>query len=148
MTLRFEHLPFYKYNRYHQICRYLQDAAGRRSLVFDLSMTHDRFGSSREHFFSPRHHEHKHTHARRVFASSFSTGPPGDRGALQCLWNVIATQPIGLFPFQARGILPVPEEQSRLKHWVPHGSHHTGLGSSSLIAHVLHYPPPPTRTAL
>ena len=26
---------------------YLQDAAGRRSLVFDLSMTHDRFGSSR-----------------------------------------------------------------------------------------------------
>jgi hypothetical protein len=26
---------------------YLQDEAGRRSLVFDLSMTHDRFGSSR-----------------------------------------------------------------------------------------------------
>ena len=25
---------------------YLQDAAGRRSLVFDLSITHDRFGSS------------------------------------------------------------------------------------------------------
>ena len=25
---------------------YLQDAAGRRSLVFDLSMTHDRFWSS------------------------------------------------------------------------------------------------------
>ncbi len=25
---------------------YLQDTAGRRSLVFDLSMTHDRFGSS------------------------------------------------------------------------------------------------------
>jgi len=25
---------------------YFQDAAGRRSLVFDLSMTHDRFGSS------------------------------------------------------------------------------------------------------
>jgi hypothetical protein len=24
---------------------------------------------------------------------------------------------------------------------------HTGLGSSSLVAHVLHYPPPPTRTA-
>jgi hypothetical protein len=23
---------------------------------------------------------------------------------------------------------------------------HTGLGSSSLVAHVLHYPPPPTRT--
>jgi hypothetical protein len=29
-----------------EICNYLQDAAGRRSLVFDLSMTHDRFGSS------------------------------------------------------------------------------------------------------
>jgi hypothetical protein len=25
---------------------------------------------------------------------------------------------------------------------------HTSLGSSYLIAHVLHYPPPPTRTAL
>ena len=25
---------------------------------------------------------------------------------------------------------------------------HTGLGSSSLVSHVLHYPPPPTRTAL
>ena len=29
-----------------EIRSYLQDAAGRRSLVFDLSMTHDRFGSS------------------------------------------------------------------------------------------------------
>ena len=90
---------------------YLQDAAGRRSLVFDLSMTHDRFWSSShvqqngllshprdldaplrlavqrkinsyrqqsEHIFSPRHCQHKHTHALRVFASSFSTGPPGD----------------------------------------------------------------------
>ncbi len=27
---------------------YLQDAAGRRSMVFDLSMTHARFGSSRQ----------------------------------------------------------------------------------------------------
>ena len=25
---------------------------------------------------------------------------------------------------------------------------HTGLGSPSLVAHVLHYPPPPTRTVL
>jgi len=30
-----------------EIRSYLRDAAGRRSLVFDLSMTHDRFGSSR-----------------------------------------------------------------------------------------------------
>ena len=35
----------------------------------------------------------------------------GDRGALQCRWNVIATQPLGLVTFQARGILPVAEEQ-------------------------------------
>jgi len=46
------------------------------------------------------------------FASSFSTGPPGDRGALHCRCNVIATQPLGLVSFQARGILPVAEEQS------------------------------------
>ena len=78
-----------------ELCSYLQDAAGRRSLVFDLSMTHDRFGSSShvqqngllshpedldaplrfaaqckinscrqqsEHFFSPCHCQHKHTH--------------------------------------------------------------------------------------
>jgi hypothetical protein len=29
-----------------EIINYFQDAAGRRSLVFDLSMTHDSFGSS------------------------------------------------------------------------------------------------------
>jgi hypothetical protein len=29
-----------------EIRNYLQDTAGRRNLVFDLSMTHDRFGSS------------------------------------------------------------------------------------------------------
>jgi hypothetical protein len=91
-------------------------------LVFDLSITHDRYGSSShvqqngllshaqdldaplhlaaqrknnsyrqqsEHFFSPRHSLHFHQHARRVFASSFSTGPPGDRGALDCNWDVI-----------------------------------------------------------
>jgi hypothetical protein len=58
---------------------------------------------------------YKHTHARRSLASSFSTRPPGDRGALHCHWNAIATQPIGLVPFQARGILPVAEEQSRTR---------------------------------
>ena len=36
-----------------------------------------------------------------------STGPPGDRGALHCHLKAIATQPIGLVPLQARGILPV-----------------------------------------
>ncbi len=38
-----------------------------------------------------------------------------DRGALHCRWNVIASQPIGLVSFQARGILPVAEEQSRTR---------------------------------
>ena len=60
----------------------------------------------------PRHHKRIHQHARRVFVSSFSTGPPEDRDALHCQWNAIATQPIGLVSFQARGILPVDEEQS------------------------------------
>jgi hypothetical protein len=127
------------------------------------------------------------------FASSFSTGPPGDRGTLQCHWRAIATQPIGLVPVQARGILPVFEDQSRTSRrpsggvadqpqcrglW--HSSSPSarslsrsssfpppsftqspfpprslardgqtcppGLGSTSLVAHVLHYPP--TRTAL
>ena len=32
------------------------------------------------------------------FCVSFSTGPPGDRGALHSFWNVIATQPIRLVP--------------------------------------------------
>jgi hypothetical protein len=58
---------------------------------------------------------HRETEARRVFASSFSTGPPGDRGALHCRWNVIATQPLGLVSLQARGFLPVAEEQSRTR---------------------------------
>jgi hypothetical protein len=31
------------------------------------------------------------------------TGPPGDRGALHCHWNAIATQPLGLVPFSPRG---------------------------------------------
>ena len=51
----------------------------------------------------------------RVFASYFSIGPPGDRGALHCRWNVIATQPLGLILFQARGILPVAGELGRTR---------------------------------
>ena len=45
-------------------------------------------------------------HALQIFASSFSPGPVRDRVALYCHWNAIATQPIGLVPFQARCILP------------------------------------------
>ena len=130
-----------------EVRNYLRDAAGSRSLVFDLSITHDRIGSSchvqqngslshtqnldaplriaaqrklnscrqqSEHFFSPRHYDHILPHARRVFASSFSTGPPRDHGALHCHWTAIATKPIGqCVPVQTRGILHGPEEQSR-----------------------------------
>jgi hypothetical protein len=80
------------------------------------------YADNQKHFFSPRHSLHIHPHAQRVFASSFSTGPPGDRGALHCRWNVIATQPLGLVSIQARGILPVAEEQSRLR-----GKTHTNI---------------------
>jgi hypothetical protein len=136
-----------------EIRSFLQDVAGSRSLVFDLSMTHNRFGSSshvqqnsllshpqdldaplclaaqrkinsyRQQYADNQNisflpdivSTSKHTHAQRVFASSFSTGPPGDRGALHCRWNVIATQPIGLVSIQAHSILPVSEEQSRTR---------------------------------
>jgi hypothetical protein len=109
----------------------VQDAAGCRSLVFDLSMTHDRFGSSSHVKQKGMLSTHRtmmrlcvllrsaklttignteyddnqniafltaivSTSTRMhgvfcVFFSSFSTGPPGDRGALHCRWNVIAT---------------------------------------------------------
>ncbi len=48
-------------------------------------------------------------------ASSFSTGPPGDRGALQCHWNAIAATQLGLAPVSPRGLLPEFEEQSRTR---------------------------------
>ena len=58
---------------------------------------------------------------------------------------------------RAAGVLgPIPKREEPGKTGapcvkVPASSRvpvHTGLGSSSLIAHVLHYPPPLTRTAL
>ena len=100
---------------------------------------------------SPRHCQHKHTHARRVFASSFSTGPPGDRGALHCRWNVIATQPLGLVSFQARGILPVAEEQSRTRGSQSGGVEdqpqcrglwHSSRPSARSLSHSPSHPPP------
>jgi len=130
--------------------QYMRDQAGSRSLVFDLSTTHDRDGSSshvqqngllshpqdldarlrlaaqrkmngyRQQFadnhntsFLPAVVSTSTRMHGKFFASSFSTGPAGDRGALHCHWSAIATQPIGLVPFQARGILPVAEEQSQ-----------------------------------
>ena len=41
--------------------------------------------------------------------------PPGDRGALQCQWNAIATTKLGLVPVSPRGLLPEFEEQSRTR---------------------------------
>jgi hypothetical protein len=127
-------------------------ASGRsRNLVFDLSITHDRFGSSshvqqngslshpqdldgqirvaaqrktnayRQTYadnqnisFLPAINEHIQPHARRVFASSFSTGPPGDLSALHCRWNAIATQSIGIISVQTRCILPRPDSESKV----------------------------------
>jgi hypothetical protein len=63
-------------------------------------------------FLFPRYSLHQLPHARRVFASYFSTGPPGDRGALHS-WNVIVKLPNGRVPLQARGFPPVTEEQDR-----------------------------------
>jgi hypothetical protein len=53
-----------------EIRNYLQDAAGRRSLVFDLSMTHDRFGSS------------SHVQQNGLPAERFAIASPGPRCAL------------------------------------------------------------------
>jgi hypothetical protein len=50
-------------------------------------------------------HTHTHTHSSEKVlesASSFSTGPPGDRSALHCRWNAIATQSIGIISVQPK----------------------------------------------
>jgi hypothetical protein len=49
-----------------------------------------------------------------------------------------------LLPLLLSHNLPIP----RVHECVMGRLVHTGLGSSSLVAHVLHSPPPPTRTAL
>ena len=100
-----------------------------------------------EHLFSPRHCQRLHPLARRISASSFS-GPPENRGALQCRWNTIATKELGhvLFPFS-----PLPSSTHRVHKCVKGSLVHTILGSSyqsHVIAHVFNYPPPSTRTAL
>jgi hypothetical protein len=74
-------------------------------------------------------------------SSSPSTGPPGDRGALHCRWNVIATQPIGLVSFQARGILPVAEKQSRTR-----GSQSSGVEDQPQCRGVWHSSHPSARS--
>ena len=103
-----------------EIRNYMRDQAGSRSLVFDLSITHDRYcsgshvqqncllsyvtsmslyvllrrakstaiGNNQNISFvhnSPCHSLHVHPHDLRVFASSFSTSPPGDRDTLMMM---------------------------------------------------------------
>ena len=130
------------------IRNYLRDHAGSRSLVFDLSITHNRYGSSSHPLQNGRlthpqdidaplqiTAQRKINRYRQQYADnqnisflpailSTSTRMHGEflrllflqaRSALQCHWHAIATQPIGLVPFQARGILPVIEEQSRTR---------------------------------
>jgi hypothetical protein len=48
------------------------------------------------------------------FGVFFSKGPPGDRGALHCTRNAIATQ-LGQVPFSPRGLQPGFEEQSQTR---------------------------------
>jgi hypothetical protein len=70
-----------------------------------------------------------------------STGPPGDRGTLHCRWNIIATHPIGLVSFQARGILPVAEEQSRTR-----GSQGSGVEDQPQCRGMCHSSRPSARS--
>jgi hypothetical protein len=81
-------------------------------------------------------HTHTYDHGTEnfcVFFFSISTGPPGDSGALHCHWTdiAIATQPIGIVPFQAHGIQPVTEEQSRTHGGVEDQPQCRGLWHSS-----------------
>ena len=80
-----------------RLCVLLRSA---RSIIIGISTQ-----KQSEQFFSPRHCQHLHPNARLVFASSFSTGPPGGRGALQCHWNASATTQLGLVPVSPGGLL-------------------------------------------
>ena len=89
-----------------------------------------------------------------LFASSFFTGPPETEAhftkSLHCRWNAIATQSIRLVPFQARGILPVAEEQSRTRGHqsgrVEDQPQCPGLWHSSSPCALSPSPPPPSFT--
>ncbi len=122
-----------------EIRNYLRDLAGSRSLVFDLSIAHNRFGSSShvqqngclshpQDIDAPLRiaAQRKIAAYRQQYADNQNlsflpaivstscpmhgeilrllllTGPPGNRGALHCSWNVIAKLPNGRVPFQAR----------------------------------------------
>ena len=97
------------------VARVGREEEGVKTLLPDWQqwLGHYRLHHRKSTFFSPRHYDHILPHARRVFASSLSTGPPRDHGALHCHWIAIATKPIGQrVPVQTRGILHGPEEQS------------------------------------
>ena len=214
-----------------EIKNYLQSPAGRRSLVFDLSITHDRFGSSSHvqqngclshpqdldaplriaaqrkiaayqqqyadnniSFLpaivstSTRMHgeflrllflqAHRETEAHFTAAGMSSQRNQSDsfRFKRAAFYNGLKSK-VGLAAAKAAAlrvnlnvqgcgiVAPPMHAPSRtpllisllLSHNLPTPRVHecvmsrlihTGLGSSSLIAHVLHSPPPPTRTAL
>ena len=94
----------------------VRDQAGSRSLVFDLSITHDRYGSSSHPLQNGLlTHPQDIDAPLHIAAQRKMNSYRGDRGTLHCHLRAIATQPIGLVPFQARGILPVAEEQRRTR---------------------------------
>jgi hypothetical protein len=91
-----------------EIRNYLQ--AGSRGLFFDLSVT-QRFGALAQ---VATRNKVGCSRIRRT-STSFSTGPPGDSGALQCHWNTIAKNQFGHVPFLPRGLVSEFEEQSRTR---------------------------------
>ena len=117
-----------------EIRNYLWDQAGSRSLVFDLSIAHDRFGSSShvQQNGCLSHPQDLDAPLRLpisnnmliirtfLFSAIVSTSTRMRGEFLRLLFlqahretNVIANQQLGSTLVQARGILQRPEEQSR-----------------------------------
>ena len=75
------------------------------------------------------------------FCVFFFYRPTGRPRRTYCRWNVIATQPLGLVSFQARGILPVAEEQSRTR-----GSQSSGVEDQPQCRGLCHSRRPSARS--
>jgi hypothetical protein len=82
---------------------------------------------------------------------TFSTGPPGIRGALHCHWNAIATKQQGHVRFSPRGLLSELEEPSRTcgsqsggGEYQPQysGLWHSRIPSARSLSHSPSSPPP------
>jgi hypothetical protein len=110
-------------------------------------------------FLSPRHSVHFHPHVHGEFLRLLFLQARRETEA-HFTASAIATQPIGLIPFQARGILPVAEEQSRtrggqtsritdppqcrgLRHSSPPSARSFSRSHSSHPPPFTHYPFPP-----